>query len=64
MSQKAASVESNLRGLDETGPPDTLRLFLSRSKTEYLEGVRGGKGTDWIVVMGNEAGGAFPVSFL
>ena len=56
----SAPVENELRDREETS---TLCSFLKRSKNEYLEGVRGGKGTDWIVVMGNEAGGACPTSF-
>ncbi|KAH9834871.1 DHH phosphoesterase [Rhodofomes roseus] len=41
---------------EEKSPVDTLRAFLDRTKAEYLEAVRNGRGKEWTVVMGNEAG--------
>jgi hypothetical protein len=31
--------------------------FAQRRKSQYLQDVEAGKGTEWVVVMGNEAGG-------
>ena len=38
-------------------PEHTLSKFLTETKTAYLEAVKSGKGHEWTVVMGNEAGG-------
>jgi exopolyphosphatase len=42
-----------------TPKPDNLARFLSESKEKYLNDVRAtpGRGGEWTVVMGNEAGG-------
>lgn len=39
----------------------SLSLFLTHAKTSFLKDVEGDqeKAADWIVVMGNEAGGVF-----
>ncbi|KAI0634211.1 DHH phosphoesterase [Trametes polyzona] len=37
-------------------PENTLSKFLTETKTAYLEAVKSGKGHEWTVVMGNEAG--------
>ena len=37
-----------------------LSKFLKERKAAYLTAVDAGKGGDWTVVMGNEAGGASP----
>jgi len=34
-----------------------LADFVSQTKSRYLQDVKDGKGGDWIVAMGNEAGG-------
>jgi hypothetical protein len=34
-----------------------LANFLSEQKHDYLQAVEGGRGTEWTVAMGNEAGG-------
>ena len=34
-----------------------LSAFLREKKASYLDAVKAGKGSDWTVVMGNEAGG-------
>ena len=36
-----------------------LSKFLKERKAAYLTAVDAGKGGDWTVVMGNEAGGTF-----
>lgn len=36
-----------------------LAKFLAQKRAEYLQAVADGKGKDWTVVMGNEAGGKF-----
>ena len=33
--------------------------YLKATKERYISDVRDGKGADWVVVMGNEAGGMF-----
>ncbi|KAH8102210.1 DHH phosphoesterase [Cristinia sonorae] len=37
-------------------PSSTLAEFMKEQKTKYLEAVKAGKGREWTVVMGNEAG--------
>ena len=37
--------------------------FLVRNKEAYLDDVRNGKGYEWVVVMGNEAGGKYTHQF-
>ena len=34
-----------------------LSAFLKEKKVSYLDAVKEGKGSEWTVVMGNEAGG-------
>ncbi|KAH9931452.1 uncharacterized protein B0H18DRAFT_989417 [Fomitopsis serialis] len=46
----------DVKAPQEASPSDTLRVFLRRTKTEYLEAVHNGRGKEWTVVMGNEAG--------
>jgi exopolyphosphatase len=41
-----------------------LSEHLKATKERYLADVRNGKGGDWTVVMGNEAGGASPTAFI
>ena len=43
------------RSMSTTTP--SLAQFLIESKTNYLKDVGAGKGKDWTLVMGNEAGG-------
>lgn len=40
-----------------TPPTTVLAEFLQSQKTRYLKDVEDGKGGNWTVVMGNEAGG-------
>jgi hypothetical protein len=40
----------------------TLAEFVSQTKSRYLKDVQDGKGGDWIVAMGNEAGGERPIA--
>jgi hypothetical protein len=39
------------------GSTNMLADFVSQTKNRYLQDVKDGKGGNWIVVMGNEAGG-------
>ena len=39
------------------GSTKMLAEFVSQTKSRYLRDVSDGKGGDWIVAMGNEAGG-------
>jgi exopolyphosphatase len=39
-----------------------LADFVSQTKHRYLQDVKDGKGGDWIVAMGNEAGGEWPIA--
>ena len=40
-----------------SAPAPGLAHFLANSKDSYLQDVKDGKGKEWTVVMGNEAGG-------
>lgn len=39
-----------------------LADFVSKTKDQYLQDVKDGKGGDWTVAMGNEAGGEWAVA--
>ena len=39
------------------GSTKALADFVSQTKNRYLQDVKDGKGADWTVAMGNEAGG-------
>lgn len=58
------SVADRTCNKDEVDPSNALRLFLERTKTAYLAALHDGKGNEWVVVMGNEAGGACVRSYL
>ena len=38
-------------------PSKALAEFIAAQKTQYLSAVQAGNGKDWVVAMGNEAGG-------
>ena len=38
-------------------PTKTLAEFVANQKAQYLAAVEAGNGKDWVVAMGNEAGG-------
>jgi hypothetical protein len=40
----------------------TLAEFVSQTKSRYLKDVHDGKGGDWTVAIGNEAGGERPIA--
>lgn len=40
-----------------TSPTTELKDYLAHSKERYLNAVKDGRGGEWTVVMGNEAGG-------
>lgn len=44
------------------GSTKTLADFVSQTKKRYLQDVKDGKGGDWTVAMGNEAGGEQPIA--
>ena len=51
---------SHARFVDSLGFERKMLLdYLKATKERYLSDVRDGKGADWVVVMGNEAGGMF-----
>jgi hypothetical protein len=39
--------------------PTSLKEFLKTTKQKYLDDVKNDKARDWVVVMGNEAGGVY-----
>ncbi|KAH7106863.1 DHH phosphoesterase [Auriculariales sp. MPI-PUGE-AT-0066] len=51
-----SSASTSRISLSHAPSSGTLAEFLSTSKQGYLQSLREGKGSDWIVVMGNEAG--------
>jgi hypothetical protein len=51
--RRSASPLSTLEG----GSTKMLADFVSQTKNRYLQDVKDGKGGDWTVAMGNEAGG-------
>lgn len=56
--RRSASPLTTLRN----GSPRMLADFVSQTKNRYLQDVKDGKGGDWIVAMGNEAGGELPTT--
>ena len=46
------------------GSTKVLADFVSQTKNRYLQDVKDGKGGDWTVAMGNEAGGERSVNAL
>lgn len=40
-----------------TKPSKVLAEFVSKQKSQYLDAIQEGKGREWVVAMGNEAGG-------
>jgi hypothetical protein len=44
------------------GSTKMLAEFVSQTKNRYLQDVKDGKGGDWIVAVGNEAGGELPTA--
>ena len=59
--QRFASAPSiTLPIMSLTPPTATLAEFLQNQKSRYLKDVEEGKGGEWTVVMGNEAGGIPP----
>ena len=51
--RRLASSSTTLRD----GSTKMLAEFVSQTKNRYLQDVKDGKGGDWVVAMGNEAGG-------
>ena len=51
--RRSASSSTTLK----SGSSKMLADFVSQIKNRYLQDVEAGKGGDWIVAMGNEAGG-------
>ena len=51
--RRSASPSGRLGG----GTTKALADFVSQTKSRYLQDVKDGKGADWTVAMGNEAGG-------
>jgi hypothetical protein len=47
-----------VRFMSAPAEPEDLASFLTRTKSAYLDAVRAGQADDWLVVFGNEAGGA------
>ncbi|KZT63094.1 DHH phosphoesterase, partial [Daedalea quercina L-15889] len=52
----APTMIPDLKSPQEVNPSDTLRAFLDRTKKGFIDAAHSGRGREWAVVMGNEAG--------